>query len=115
MLCRMRMLFGGFVLLALCACASAAPPRLLGPPIKAGDALDYSCASNTDCVVKDVGNCCGRFDACVNRDSPTFPEQVKADCAKQGTAGICGFPVIESCACVAGHCTAANTSGDATR
>jgi hypothetical protein len=110
-----RLIIACLLLLSLCACASAAPPRLLGPPIKAGDTLDYSCHSDADCVVKDVGNCCGRFDACVNRDSPTFPEQVRAECAKKGMAGVCGFPVIEGCACVEGHCSTADPSGGATR
>jgi hypothetical protein len=92
------------LLLSLCACAHAAPPRLLGPPITPEDTVDYRCSDDADCVVKDVGNCCGRFDACVNRDSPTFPEQVRAECAKKGMAGVCGFPVIEGCRCVEGHC-----------
>ena len=112
MLERMRHLALCLLLLSLCACASAAAPRLLGPPVSA-DAVDYSCRSDADCAVKDVGNCCGRFDACVNRDSPTFPDKVKAECAKNGTAGVCGFPVIEGCACVEGRCSAAG--GDSPR
>jgi hypothetical protein len=96
------------IALSLCVCAHAAPPRLLGPPIKQGDVVDYSCHADADCAVKDVGNCCGAYPACVNRDSPTFPERVKAECAKNHMAGTCGFPVIEGCACVEGRCSSAS-------
>jgi hypothetical protein len=54
--------------------------------------------------VKDVGNCCGYYPACVNVASPTFPEQVKAACAESDMAGICGFPSISACQCVEGRC-----------
>lgn len=92
-------------LFALAACAQAAPRADAGA---APDAVDYSCRVDADCAIKDVGNCCGRYDACVNRDSPTFPDKVKAECAKQGMAGVCGFPVIKGCACVEGRCSAAD-------
>lgn len=111
----MRALVDCLLLLCLCACANAAPPRLLGPPIKAGETVDYGCTRDADCVVKDVGNCCGRFDACVNRDSPTFPEQVKADCAKKGMAGTCGFPEIAGCVCIDSRCRAMDPGGTADR
>lgn len=68
--------------------------------------VDYTCRSDADCTVKDVGNCCGYYPACVNVDSPTFPEQVKAACAASGTSGVCGFPSIGGCACVQGRCEA---------
>ena len=68
--------------------------------------VDYSCTTDADCAVKDVGNCCGYYPACVNVDSPTFPERVKAQCAKEGMSSICGFPTIESCVCKAGRCEA---------
>jgi hypothetical protein len=41
----------------------------------------------------------------VNKDSPTFPEQVQARCEAEGTSSICGFPDISGCACVEGRCT----------
>ena len=69
--------------------------------------VDTSCATSADCAVKDVGNCCGYFPACVNRDSPVFPEQVRAACEAEGRASICGFREISSCECVAGQCQAA--------
>lgn len=66
--------------------------------------VDYRCTTDSDCAVKDVGNCCGYYPACVNAGSPTFPERVREECAREGTAGICGFPDISGCRCVAGRC-----------
>lgn len=66
--------------------------------------VDYSCSTDADCAIKDVGNCCGTYPACVNRDSPTFPEQVKAQCAEKGMMGVCGFPVLSGCQCVDNRC-----------
>ena len=66
--------------------------------------VDFSCKSNSDCKIKDVGSCCGYRPACVNKDSQTYPEQVKAECAKNSMAGICGFPSISSCACTNNKC-----------
>jgi hypothetical protein len=68
------------------------------------DGVDYSCRSDADCSVKDVGNCCGAYPACVNKDSPTFPDQVKARCAAEGMSSICGFREISSCQCLEGRC-----------
>ena len=66
--------------------------------------VDYSCQTDADCTIKNVGNCCGYYPACVNVDSPTFPEQVMADCAATGRSGVCGFPSISGCQCVEGRC-----------
>jgi len=76
----------------------AAKPRL--------QAVDASCKTDADCTVKNVGNCCGAYPQCVNVDSPTFPDQVKAACAAKGQMGVCGFPEIAGCHCVAGTCAA---------
>lgn len=92
--------------LTLAACAHAATPS----PTAIGT-VDYHCGSDDDCAIKDVGNCCGYFPACVNRASPTFPAQVQAECAKKGMAGVCGFPVIEGCRCVEGRCRAGPAGG----
>jgi hypothetical protein len=100
------------LLASLCACAHAAP-RLLGPPIKAE--VDYSCHTDADCAIKDVGNCCGRYPACVNKDSPTFPERVREACAKNHEAGVCGFPDIRGCTCVEGRCSNRLEGEDAAR
>ncbi len=91
-------------ILLLTACGSAMSRQADGaaPP---GDEVDYTCNVAADCVVKDIGGCCGYTPACVNRDSPTFPEQVAAECRKQGRVGICGFPVITGCTCEQHRCT----------
>ncbi len=66
--------------------------------------VDYSCKTSSDCKIKDVGSCCGYRPACVNKDSQTYPAQVKAQCSKDGMAGICGFPSISSCTCTNNKC-----------
>lgn len=61
--------------------------------------LDRSCVSDGDCVVKDVGNCCGYNPECVNATAQVDKEKVALWCKKTGMASICGFPSIESCRC----------------
>lgn len=65
--------------------------------------------------MKDVGNCCGQYPACVNKDSPTFTNEVRAQCAKDHRMGVCGFPSISGCECVQGKCSGVTgiSSGDA--
>lgn len=70
--------------------------------------IDTSCARDADCTIKNVGNCCGEYPACVNVDSPTDPAGVQAECARKGMASVCGFPAITSCQCVAGECQGNN-------
>ena len=79
-------------------------PTLGGPAGGAGGAVDRSCTTDADCTVKNVGNCCGYYPACVNVDSPTDPEGVQAQCAADGRMGVCGFPEISGCQCVQGTC-----------
>ncbi len=81
------------------------PQRGLRTGASAGK-VDRSCAGDADCAVKDVGNCCGYYPACVNKDSQTFPEQVKAQCEQEGRMSVCGFREISSCQCVEGRCQA---------
>ena len=76
----------------------------LGNPGTGGSTVDRSCSTDADCTVKNVGNCCGYYPACVNVDSPTDPEGVRAKCAAEGRAGVCGFPEIAGCQCVQGTC-----------
>lgn len=78
-------------------------PVVSPPPSAAGDA-GRACRSDSDCAIKDAGSCCGYRPACVNKDTPTFPEKVQAQCAQDGRVGICGFPAIDGCQCVAGKC-----------
>ncbi|HMB56816.1 MAG TPA: hypothetical protein VKM35_06365 [Arenimonas sp.] len=75
-------------------------------------AIDQHCKTDADCAIKDVGSCCGYRPACVNIDSKTHPEQVKAQCAKSGQMGICGFPSISGCQCVSGQCAVRNGTGN---
>ena len=74
-------------------------------------AIDVSCRADADCTVKNVGNCCGYYPACVNVNSPTDPQGVQAQCAKEGMASVCGFQEITACSCNQGHCQA--ESGEA--
>ena len=96
--------------LLLIACGTATPPDANSSnPASLAEAtgkqeIDYSCETAADCEIKDVGNCCGYYPACVNRQSATFPEQVKAECEKEGRMGVCGFPEISGCDCVEGRC-----------
>ena len=113
-----RIVAAVFATLLVAACASApdahepAPPAA-SQPAKAGGTgeVDRSCSTDADCTVKNVGNCCGYYPACVNVDSQTFPEQVKSECAREGRSSICGFPTIESCQCVQGSCQPATDGG----
>lgn len=81
-------------------------------PMPAGKPVQVvtRCKTDAECMIKDVGNCCGFYPACVNVDSPTDPKGVQAQCAKSGMASVCGFPAIEGCQCVKGQCTA-STAG----
>lgn len=107
----MRIALAFAALFTLAACTTSVT-RADDPGSSAiGDRVDYSCKTDADCTVKDVGNCCGRYPACVNRASPTFPERVKEECEKKGLAGVCGFPDIRSCQCVAQQCRGVNGPG----
>lgn len=88
--------------------APALPPELAA---LAGDQAtqdpsnpDRGCETDSDCAVKDVGNCCGYFPMCVNKDARTDPAGVRARCEKEGMSSICGFQEISGCQCVAGRC-----------
>lgn len=83
------------------------PPRPVSQPVT----VDYSCRGDDDCAVKNVGNCCGAMPACVNKDSPTDPQAVQAQCAASGQVGVCGFVEISACQCVSGRCEPARSGG----
>ncbi|PKM03923.1 MAG: hypothetical protein CVV17_04085 [Gammaproteobacteria bacterium HGW-Gammaproteobacteria-7] len=109
----------------IAGCGHAGPPSpvereaetLIQPDAKAGaepdDAVDYSCRTSADCAVKNVGNCCGYYPACVNVDSPTYPEKVMEQCQRDGQMSICGFREITACVCVAGRCEADESAAGA--
>ena len=107
------------MLLALACVACTAPrttPAPAGPaePAPATVAIgtapgapDLSCRVAGDCEVKNVGNCCGYFPACVNKDSKVDPDAVRAECARTGTSSVCGWRDIQACECVQGKCQGA--------
>ncbi|MDO5611057.1 MAG: hypothetical protein Q4G62_09875 [Pseudomonadota bacterium] len=81
------------------------PPPMA--PVTGGPASpDTRCKIDADCTVKNVGNCCGYYPACVNINAKVDPEAVAAECRKTGMAGVCGFPSISACTCSSGQCTA---------
>ncbi|MEO6519556.1 MAG: hypothetical protein ABIO17_11290 [Pseudoxanthomonas sp.] len=95
--------------------ASTPPPQSLPPmsapqpPKLASDvvAVITTCKTDADCVVKDVGSCCGAMPACVNKDSPTNPAAVQAQCQSKGMMGVCGFRELTACQCSSGQCVSA--------
>lgn len=107
------------LLLALTACSVPATTRTLpaspaatSPPAVV---IDQSCRSDADCTVKNVGNCCGAYPACVNVASPTDPAGVQARCQARGMMGVCGFTEIHGCSCIQGQCRADPAQADALR
>jgi hypothetical protein len=96
------------LVLGLSACAASAEKQVPATAAKAG-IVDYRCQADNDCAVKNVGNCCGYYPACVNTNSPTYPEQVRADCAREGKMAVCGFREISACSCNQGRCEAAGS------
>jgi hypothetical protein len=88
----------------------ATPPAVAEPAPGSVPALGKTegpartCKTDADCTVKDVGNCCGYFPMCVNKDAKTDPAAVRAQCEKDGMASICGFKEISGCQCVQGTC-----------
>lgn len=81
----------------------ATPLPTDGSPVR----LDSSCQVDADCAVRNVGNCCGAYPACINRGSPTDPAAVQAQCARDGMASVCGFREIAACSCSQGQCVPA--------
>lgn len=107
------------LLLAACAWtgqepveAPSEPAPSAGNGLRAHDGLRYECAVDSDCEIKDIGNCCGHYPACVHADSIADPQAVASECAERGLSGICGFPVIEACACREGRCEAAPSADE---
>jgi hypothetical protein len=92
---------------ALSACtASANKSEVTAATNASAGIVDYRCQADSDCAIKNVGNCCGYYPACVNKDSPTNPEQVRADCQREGKMAVCGFREIAACSCTQGRCEA---------
>lgn len=77
--------------------------------------LDTSCHSDADCVVRNVGSCCGARPACVNKSAHVDPAAVQADCAARGISSVCGFEDIQACTCNAGSCRGSGASSPVTQ
>lgn len=94
------------------AAPAPASPAIAAPPAKASvlhvasKAGDLACRTDADCVIKDVGSCCGYRPQCLNKAAKTFPDQVKAKCASEGRVSTCGMPAVAGCQCVQGKCAA---------
>ena len=67
--------------------------------------LDYGCQVHEDCVVMNVGNCCGYYPECVHKSSTPDPSK---SCPQDGDGdeimGICGWTEIEKCVCESNRC-----------
>ncbi|WP_083487420.1 hypothetical protein [Pseudoxanthomonas dokdonensis] len=87
---------------------TAAEPPASTPAVADTISAGAECKVDADCEIKNVGNCCGYYPACVGKDTPVDPEAVKAQCQAKGMMGVCGFPAIESCQCNAGKCASSD-------
>lgn len=85
----------------------AAKGKAVEPP-----EIDLSCTVAADCAIKNVGNCCGYYPRCVNKDFEPDPDAVKAKCEREGMMGVCGFPEIRSCACKNGQCVSLTSAAE---
>jgi hypothetical protein len=111
--------FTPFVAFALCllsACAASTHADAPAAAATESPTRTLTCQSAADCAVKDVGNCCGHYPACVHKDQPVDPEAVQARCKAEERSSICGFPEITACVCVDSQCVNSGTgigdSGD---
>ncbi|OGK17388.1 hypothetical protein A2690_00135 [Candidatus Roizmanbacteria bacterium RIFCSPHIGHO2_01_FULL_39_12b] len=68
--------------------------------------IDYSCLSDTDCVIKDAHNCCGYYPKCMNVKSIPNPDYVKKQCERMKVDSVCGYPTIDGCKCINNYCVA---------
>ena len=64
----------------------------------------YYCEKDSDCEVKNIGNCCGYFPKCVNKAHTPDLEAVQRECEEKQLASICGFPDITHCECEENKC-----------
>ncbi len=64
---------------------------------------DY-CEQDSDCVVKDVHNCCGYYPRCVNKNYTPNITEVEKSCQEQKALGSCGYLEITNCKCIENKC-----------
>ncbi|KAL7571191.1 hypothetical protein ACA910_008853 [Epithemia clementina (nom. ined.)] len=65
--------------------------------------VDYSCTSESDCAVKDVGNCCGTYYLCVNVNF-TPNRSLACPDGNGSMYDMCGWRDIDKCICEQGRC-----------
>ncbi|KAH7350152.1 hypothetical protein B0T11DRAFT_290674 [Plectosphaerella cucumerina] len=90
------MRFFAFVMAALAAGAHASPVEIDGRQLSSANTVvppHLVCKQDSDCVVRNVGNCCGYYPRCANANA-VLPKPCPG-----GGVGICGFPNIDSCKC----------------
>lgn len=87
-------------------------PMPFASELAAHDGVRLDCRTDTDCEVRDIGNCCGSYPTCVNTTSTVDPAAVARECTDKGMASVCGYPEIRGCICDAGTCAAAPTDAD---
>lgn len=68
-------------------------------------AAAYACSQNYDCVVKDVGSCCGYYPRCANLGATFGPPS-----CNNGQVGLCSFPSIDHCECQQNRCVSVPSS-----
>ncbi len=62
------------------------------------------CEADADCIVKNVGNCCGYYPSCVNVSHEPDLEAVTKKCEEDDRTATCGYPEISHCTCVEHRC-----------
>jgi putative hemolysin len=62
--------------------------------------VDNTCTIDSDCAVKDVGNLCGKYLDCVNKNYVPVPPEINSN--------YCGYPEIDGCMCLDGRCMGTN-------
>lgn len=92
--------------LSAVVCLSGAIGSTVADGLPLSRELDTRCHTAADCKVADIGSCCGSHPACVNVKARPNPQAVRARCAAEGFAGVCGFVPVQECTCAAGVCVA---------
>ena len=64
----------------------------------------YICSTDVDCQIKDIGNCCGYYPRCVNKDYVPDLKKVGEECKEKGLVSVCGYPEISGCTCEKNTC-----------
>jgi len=77
---------------------------IVEPVVESSISDPTACSVDADCVVKNVGNCCGYFPGCVNTNFEPDLDTVARECEESGIDSVCGFPEVSGCECVGGSC-----------